>query len=51
MNPGAIALGAAALLLPLAIAAAPSQPVAGLKQVSAFAGITDKNQRAVAIFE
>ena len=51
MKAGVLALGAAALILPLAIAAAPKQKVEGLKPVSAFAGITDKDARAVAIFQ
>jgi len=52
MKAGMIALGASVLLLPLAIAAAPTeQKVEGLKPVSAFAGIADTNLRAVAIFE
>jgi mono/diheme cytochrome c family protein len=49
---GWIAFGAAALALPLAIAAAPrDQAVEGLKPVSAFASIADKDARSVAIFE
>ncbi|RYG89013.1 MAG: Isoquinoline 1-oxidoreductase subunit [Alphaproteobacteria bacterium] len=51
MKAGVIALGAAALILPLAIAAAPDQAVEELKPVSAFAAIADKDSRAVAIFE
>lgn len=51
MKAGVIALGAAALILPLAIAAAPKQKVEELKPVSAFSSIADKDQRAVAIFE
>lgn len=51
MKAGILALGAAALTLPLAIAAAPKQKVEGLKPVSAFAGIADKDARAVAIFQ
>ncbi|RYE57998.1 MAG: hypothetical protein EOP20_06655, partial [Hyphomicrobiales bacterium] len=51
MKAGVLALGAAALILPLAIAAAPKQKVEGLQPVSAFAGIADKDARAVAIFQ
>ena len=51
MKAGVIALGAAALILPLAIAAAPKQKVEGLKPVSAFAAIADKDARALAIFQ
>ncbi|MES2445143.1 MAG: Isoquinoline 1-oxidoreductase subunit [Pseudomonadota bacterium] len=50
MKAGLIALGASALALSLGIAAS-AQGVPGLKPVSAFAGIADKDARSVAIFE
>jgi len=50
MKLASVALGASALGLSLAIAAS-AQQVPGLKPVSAFAGIADKNARSVALFE
>jgi hypothetical protein len=51
MKAGALALGAAALTLGLAIASqAREQKVEGLKPVSAFAGISDPAARSAAIF-
>ena len=51
MKAGAIALGAAALTLGLALASqAREQKVEGLKPVSAFAKIADSNARSVALF-
>ncbi|NIJ21791.1 mono/diheme cytochrome c family protein [Sphingomonas naasensis] len=51
MKAGALALGAAALTLGIAIAGqAREQKVEGLRPVSAFAGIADPGARSVAIF-
>lgn len=52
MKAGWIALGGAVLLLPVALSASAARPQGeGLKPVSAFASITDKNARSAAIFQ